>query len=172
MTTNLTAMSDHISDVVEQWRARRPELDLDGMAIFGRIYRLARLSDLERSAALEPDGLNIGDVDVLAALWRHEGGLRPLDLRSAMMVGSGTLTARLDRLERAGFLERHSDPDDRRGRILHITPAGRQVLPDLVERLLEIENAFLDGLPKKIRERLTTDLERLLRHVEGRATPG
>lgn len=162
-------MSDHISDVVQQWRTRRPELDLDGMAIFGRIYRLARLADLERSAALEPYGLNIGDVDVLAALWRHEEGLRPLDLRQAMMVGSGTLTARLDRLERAGMLERHPDPDDRRGRVLRITRAGQQLLPEVVERLLEIENAFLEGLPTRVRERLSADLERFLGHVEGRS---
>lgn len=163
-------MPDHVAEVVDQWHARRPDLDLGGMAIFGRIYRLARLADLERSATLEPYGLSIGDVDVLAALWRHEDGLRPLDLRQAMMVGSGTLTARLDRLEHAGMLERHPDPHDRRGRVLRITPAGEQLLPELVERLLDIENAFLEGLPAKVRERLATDLERFLGHVEGGAT--
>jgi DNA-binding MarR family transcriptional regulator len=165
-------MPDHVAEVVEQWRSRRPELDLEGMAIFGRIYRLARLADLERTAALEPYGLTIGDVDVLAALWRHEDGLRPLDLRHAMMVGSGTLTARLDRLERAGLLGRHPDPNDRRGRVLRITPAGRALLPELVDRHLDIENAFLEGLPSKVRDRLATDLGRLLDHVEGRTSAG
>jgi hypothetical protein len=36
------------------------------MEVFSRFYRLAHLTDLERTAALEPYGLQVGDVDVLA----------------------------------------------------------------------------------------------------------
>lgn len=163
-------MPDHVAAVVEQWRTRRPDLDLTGMAIFGRIDRLARFADVERAAALEPYGLNHGDVDILAALWRHEDGLRPLDLRRAMMVGSGTLTARLDRLESAGLLERHPDPEDRRGRVLRLTTEGERLVPGLVEMLLAIENRFLDGVPVKVLDRLPSDLGRLLTEAEDRAT--
>lgn len=168
-------MPDHVGEVVEQWAARRPDLDLTGMAVFGRIDRLARLADLQRTAALEPYRLNNGDVDVLAALWRHPDGLRPLDLRKAMMVGSGTLTAMLDRLEVAGLLERHQDPDDRRGRLLRLTAKGERLVPEVVERLLEVENRFLDGLPARTRDRLVSDLGRVLANAEdpvGSQEPG
>jgi DNA-binding MarR family transcriptional regulator len=159
-------MSDHLDAIVDQWHQRRPELDLTGMAVFGRIYRLARLADLQRNAALEPHDLQVGDVDVLAALWRSDGGLRPRELRRTMMVGSGTLTARLDRLEAAGLLERRPDPHDRRGRVLHLTAAGQRLVPELVVRLLEIENRFLAELPARTRDRLATDLGRLLASAE------
>jgi DNA-binding MarR family transcriptional regulator len=157
---------DHVAGVVDQWQALRPDLDLDGMAVFGRIYRLTRLADLRRTEVLEPYGLQTGDVDVLAPLWRHGGGLRPLDLRAAMMIGSGTLTARLDRLEAAGLLERRPDPDDRRGRLLYLTAAGEALLPEVVAALLEVENQFLAALPASIRRRLAGDLARVLAAAE------
>jgi DNA-binding MarR family transcriptional regulator len=162
-------MSDHVADIVEQWRERRPDLDLTGMAVFGRVYRLARLADLQRNAALERHGLQVGDVDVLATLWRHGGGLRPLDLRRSMMVGSGTLTARLDRMEAAGLLERRPDPSDRRGRLLYLTEPGERLLPELVTELLDLENRLLEQLPVRTRARLATDLGRLLESAEAEA---
>jgi DNA-binding MarR family transcriptional regulator len=165
-------MSDHVADIVEQWQQRRPDLDLTGMAVFGRIYRLARLADLRRAAALEPYGLQIGDVDVLAPLWRHGGGLRPLDLRRSMMVGSGTLTARLDRLEASGLLERRPDPEDRRGRSLHLTEEGERLLPEVVSTLLDIENELLAAVPDRTRNRLATDLARVLAGAEAELDRG
>jgi DNA-binding MarR family transcriptional regulator len=158
-------MADHVSTVVAQWAQRRPDHDLTGMAVFGRIARLARIADLRRAAVYEAHGLQPGDVDVLSPLWR-EGDLRPLDLRRAMMIGSGTLTARLDRLEAAGLLERRPDPDDRRGRVLHLTAAGARIVPRIVADLLEVENRLLDTLPPSARERLARDLGRLLAELE------
>lgn len=159
-------MTDHVAEVVEEWRALRPDLDLAGMAVFGRIYRLTRLVDLRRAAVLEPYGLQVGDVDVMAPLWRQGGGLRPADLRRAMMVGSGTLTPRLDRLEAIGLLERRPNPADRRGRLLYLTPAGERVLPEVVAKLLDVENELLASLSPAARKRLSADLSRLLVSAE------
>ena len=160
-------MSDHVASVVEQWRSLRPGFDLIGMAVFGRISRLARLADLRRAGVLEAHGLQTGDVDVLAPLWRHGGeGLRPLELRRAMMIGSGTLTARLDRLEAAGLLARHPDLTDRRGRLIHLTAEGERIVPEVVVDLLEVENDMLAQLPPRIRQRLASDLGRLTATLE------
>jgi DNA-binding MarR family transcriptional regulator len=79
-----------------------------------------------------------------------------------MMVGSGTLTPRLDRLEAAGWLRRRPDPDDLRGRVLALTESGRRRVPDLVERLLAVENHALAALPRTAVDRLVGDLSRLL----------
>jgi DNA-binding MarR family transcriptional regulator len=159
-------MSDHVAFGVEQWRALRPEFDLTGMEVFGRVYRLARLADLRRTAFLEPYGLQTGDVDVLATLFRYEGQLRPVELRQAMMIGSGTLTARLDRLEAAGLLQRHPDPEDRRGRLIRLTAEGQRLTPEVIAGLLDLENELLAAVPARARTRLAADLRRLLAGIE------
>jgi DNA-binding MarR family transcriptional regulator len=159
-------MNDHVSIGVGQWRGLLPDADLTGMQVFGRVYRLAHLADRRRNALLESYGLQTGDVDVLATLYRYGEGLRPRELRQAMMIGSGTLTARLDRLEVAGLLERHPEPDDRRGRIVRLTADGARITPEVIAQLLAMENDLLATVPAGVRERLAGDLSRLLGAIE------
>jgi DNA-binding MarR family transcriptional regulator len=163
-------MADHVDGAVTSWREAQPDWDLTGMALLGRVARIERLLEVRRLEALRPYGLTTADVDVLASLWRHPAGQRPRDLRRTMMVGSGTLTPRLDRLEAAGWLRRVPDPDDGRGRLLVLTDPGRRRLPVVVERLLAVENDALAALPRRVADRLTGDLGRLLSSLEG--TPG
>lgn len=159
-------MSDHVAGIVDEWRELRPDLDLTGMAVFARIARIDRMADLRRAEVLDRHGLQAGEVSVLAALWRHPEGLRPLELRRTMLIGSGTLTARLDRLEKAGLLERRPDPVDRRGRTLHLTPRGSELIPEVVAELLDIENQLLAALSPTARDRLCRDLGRLSLDLE------
>jgi DNA-binding MarR family transcriptional regulator len=159
-------MEDHVEGVVATWRNAHPDWDLSGMALLGRVSRIERLLEVRRLEALRPEGLTTADVDVLASLWRHPAGQRPRDLRRTMMVGSGTLTPRLDRLETAGWLRRRLDPDDLRGRVLELTEAGRRRVPHLVERLLAVENHALAALPRSVADRAVGDLSRLLSSLE------
>ncbi len=160
-------MEDHIDGVVAAWAEAYPEWDFTGMALLGRVSRIERLIEVRRLEMLRPDGLTTADVDVLASLWRHPAGQRPRDLRRTMMVGSGTLTPRLDRLESAGWLERRPDPDDLRGCLLVLTDAGHRRVPPLIERLLALENEALADLPRSTVDRLLNDLRRLLSGLDG-----
>ena len=159
-------MEDHVGRAVAAWKQAYPDWDLAGMAVLGRVSRIERLLEARRLAVLRPHGLITSDLDVLASLWRHPSGQRPRDLRRTMMVGSGTLTPCLDRLEAAGWLRRHPDPDDLRGRVLVLTESGRRRVPELVERLLAVENQALDGLPRTAVDRLVGELRRLLASLE------
>jgi DNA-binding MarR family transcriptional regulator len=159
-------MEDHVDGVVATWREAHPDWDLSGMALLGRVSRIERLLEVRRLEVLRPDALTTADVDVLASLWRHPTGQRPRDLRQSMMVGSGTLTPRLDRLEAAGWLRRRPDPDDQRGRVLVLTATGRRRVPRLVERLLAVENDALAALPRTAVDRLIGDLGWLLTSLE------
>ena len=159
-------MTDHVDTVVRAWRTAHGDWDLTGMALLGRISRIERLLEVRRMEVLRPDGLTTADIDVLASLWRHPGGQRPRDLRRTMMIGSGTLTPRLDRLEAGGWLERRADPDDLRGRLLVLTAKGRRHVPQLVRRLLDVENAALASVPRAVTERLVVDLTELLTAID------
>jgi DNA-binding MarR family transcriptional regulator len=159
-------MEDHVDGVVATWRTAHPDWDFTGMALLGRVSRIERLLEVRRLDVLRPDRLTTADIDVLASLWRNPDGQRPRDLRRTMMVGSGTLTPRLDRLEAAGWIQRRPDPDDLRGRTLTLTEVGRRQVPRLVERLLAVENEALADLPPSTVNRLVGDLSRLLTALE------
>jgi DNA-binding MarR family transcriptional regulator len=163
-------MVDHVDRVVDTWTTAHPEWDLTGMALLGRISRIERLLEVQRLDVLRPDGLTTADIDVLASLWREPAGQRPRDLRRTMMVRSGTLTPRLDRLEAAGWLKRRPDPDDLRGCVLVLTEVGRRRIPPLIERLLAVENQALAELPRTAVDRLIGDLRRLLSSLDDTET--
>lgn len=166
MSTNLGEM-DHLDSILARWRELHPELDFAGMAVLGRIKRLARLLELRQAAVMAEYRLTQGDVDVLAPLYRAGRGLRPRELRRATMIGSGTLTPRIDRLQRDGYLRREPDPNDGRGTVLQLTDRGRDITPRVVADLLEIENALLGEISDATGRRLAVDLARLLEANEG-----
>jgi len=75
---------------------------------------------LFRNAMNDRAGLNATDMECLRLLFIR-GIATPSELARHTGLTSGATTAMLDRLEKAGFLERRPNPDDRRGTL--ITPA-------------------------------------------------
>src|SRR5215212_3190670 len=124
---------DGVDVILEQWRRERPELDASPIGIVGRISRLARELEQRLEPVYREHGLEAGWHDVLATLRRHGPPfqLRPTDLTNASMLTSSATTKRLDRLEEAGLIARSPDPADRRGTLITLTEAGR----DLIDRL-------------------------------------
>ena len=103
--------------------------------------------------------LHLGPSDVLALDHLHNSGpMAPKDLSSLMGVTSGTMTALLDRVEKAGFLKREKNPDDRRGLLLRLTPAGRHAMQWLYEQFDEAIRDTLRGLPHVTPDELQTIL--------------
>jgi DNA-binding MarR family transcriptional regulator len=73
-----------------------------------------------RNAMSEWAGLNVTDMECLRLLFL-KGIATPSELARHTGLTSGATTAMLDRLEKAGLIERRPNPDDRRGTL--ITPA-------------------------------------------------
>jgi DNA-binding MarR family transcriptional regulator len=59
-----------------------------------------------------------------------------------------TLTSILDRLERSELVERTSDPDDRRGVVVALTPSGAALSKDVFAALRSLESAALAKFSK------------------------
>ena len=157
------AETDGVDAIIEQWLRERPELDHAPIGIVGRISRLAR----EIEARLEPvyreHGLEPGWHDVLATL-RRTGPpyqLRPSDFTGSLMLTSSGTTKRLDRLERAGLIERAPDPGDRRGVLITLTDAGHELIDRVTEAHLANERRLLAGLSPVERDRLAALLRKL-----------
>lgn len=54
--------------------------------------------------------------------------MNPQKLVAALLLTSGAMTNRLDRLEQAGLLARTPNPEDRRGVIVALTAEGVRVI--------------------------------------------
>lgn len=116
---------DFAEHLVTQWRRAQPELDSTPMALVVRIMRVAALLQERLAKVVERHGLAVWEFDVLATLRRTgPDGLPPKRLLREMLLSSGAMTHRIDRLEEAGLVERTPDPTDRRGTIVRLTPAG------------------------------------------------
>jgi DNA-binding MarR family transcriptional regulator len=155
---------DEVDDLVDAWARERTDLDLDPVAVFSRISRLARHLDLARRRAFSAHGIESWEFDVLAAL-RRAGApyeLSPGRLLRETLVTSGTMTNRVDRLAARGLVERYPDPEDRRGVIVRLTPEGKAAVDGAFEALLAAERTLLSGLPPREQARLATLLRTLL----------
>lgn len=162
---------DGVDEIVEQWARERPELDTTAMAVFGRIYRAAKLVGDAQEQAYAQFGITRADFDVLATL-RRAGtpeGLSPGRLTSALMLTSGGMTSRLDRLERAGLVARQPDPEDRRALLVTLTAAGRGLIDEAVVAGLDVQQRLLGDLSAEKQRRVSDLLRELLASVENRA---
>ena len=157
-------VADGVDRILEQWARERPELATEPMGIFGRIYRIAKAAGDAAEATYARFGINRADFDVLATL-RRSGEpftLSPSALTSSLMLTSGGVTGRLDRLERAGLVTRSPDPHDRRGMLVTLTPEARRLIDDAVAAGLETQRRLLEGLPAAKRRQLDSLLRQLL----------
>jgi len=155
---------DHLDTIVAQWRRERPDLDFGPLGTLGRLFRAAALADAALGESLSDEQLQPGWFDVLAAL-RRSGApyeLSPTDLLQAMMLTSGGLTKRLDRLEAAGLIARRPDPDDRRGTLVRLTRRGKSVIDRAITKHVANEKRLLEALRPAERRALDASLRSLL----------
>jgi DNA-binding MarR family transcriptional regulator len=161
---NISTSRDHVGRVIEQWRGVRPDLDLGPLAVIGRLGRAARYVDQGHEEFFSQYDLTRADWDVLAGLRRVGPPFRlsPTDLYRGLMRASGTITNRLQRLEKTGLIERVADPDDGRGMLVQLTNRGVKLVDKLAALHLENERRMLAGLSDREREQLERLLEKLL----------
>ncbi|RFB99094.1 MarR family transcriptional regulator [Rhizobium leguminosarum bv. trifolii] len=152
---------DHVDKILAQWRQERPDLDVEPMGLLGRLKRLGTHLGREVEAVLLKHGLSTSAFDVLATLRRASAPhrLSPGELLEMTMVSSGTMTNRIDQLEKAGFVERVVNPEDRRSVLIALTEKGLAT----VEAAVDAHVANQRRLTANLSAADKTELDRLLR---------
>ncbi len=162
---------DRAARAVSQWRREFPDWDVRPMEALGRLGETAAVIGRDYLSPLFARfGLQPGEFDVLAAL-RRSGApyeLTPTNLFNVTMMSSGGMTARLDRLERMGFVERRPNPDDRRGILVRLTDPAI----DLIERVVPEHLANQTRLTACLTADELATLSALLKKLLGHARSG
>jgi DNA-binding MarR family transcriptional regulator len=157
-------MHDAVDRMVAQWGVTAPDMDASVLHVIGRLLLSAELVQRKIKDALRPLGLTYADFDVLNTLRRRgdENGTNAGVLTAATLITSGAMTARLDRLVGAGFVERVPDPDDGRSVLVRLTDAGDEIAARALDNVLTADEEFLAPLSANQRTVLARELKRLL----------
>lgn len=162
---------DSVDAILQQWRRERPDLDASPMGAIGRAKRCAALLQRRLDRTFAEFGMTSWEFDVLATL-RRSGApycLAPTALFSALMITSGTMTHRLQRLEAAGWIEREANPADARSLLVRLTPAGLALIDRAVEAHIENERRIMAPLAPARLAALDDALSELLTMLESTA---
>ncbi|MGF6881431.1 DNA-binding MarR family transcriptional regulator [Nocardia sp. GAS34] len=159
--------SERIDHLLGQWRAERPDLDVDTMALITRLERVSQLIDARISAMATEFGIHRSEGDVLLALRRAGAPYRlsPSQLAESLLVTTGTMTNRLDRLQKRGYIARIPYPGDRRGLLIELTDSARELVDRAIPRHIENEQAMLSVLTPRERAELTRLTNKLINHL-------
>ena len=118
------------------------------------VSRLMRKSFDRRASAI---GLTRSQWRVLAHLSRNEG-VKQAGLAEILEIKPITLARLLDRLGANGWVERRSDPNDKRARRLFLTAKARPILVELREVALSVREEALSGFDAAEQDRLIDQL--------------
>ncbi|MBV8680169.1 MAG: MarR family transcriptional regulator [Aquitalea sp.] len=159
---------DQIDRIVALWNEVRPDLDPSSTHVIGRIVRMEYFITRRVLQDLARFNLNVGEFDVLAALRRRGEPyqLSPNQLQSMVLISSGALTNRINRLEEAGLVTRSPDPEDRRGVIVTLSAKGFSVIEEAVVNHLSAEAELMENLDEAEKIQLASLLKKLLQTQE------
>ncbi|MET9958457.1 MarR family transcriptional regulator [Streptomyces sp. NPDC006326] len=160
--------ADHVARIQAEWARERPDLDVSPQGVIGRLHRLGLLLTERLCLVYRRYGLSEGEFDVLATLRRTGEPFEraPGELAAHTMVTTGAMTKRIDRLERDGLVTRRRSAEDGRGRVVALTPAGRELIDRAFAEHMENERSLLAGLSPQDAARLESLLTAWLARME------
>jgi len=166
--------SDHVDRAVQLWKVERPDYDLAPVEIIGRAGRIMEHIDRALEAKFEEFQISRATFDVLAALRRNGKPykLTQRELMRSLFRTSGSMSLRIDSLQKQGLVERTPDSDDRRSVFVSLTPKGVELLETVIPEHLENENSLVAGLNRVERTQLIALLRKWLVSLEEEVANG
>ncbi|MFC0400905.1 MarR family winged helix-turn-helix transcriptional regulator [Paraburkholderia rhizosphaerae] len=131
--------TDRLDEVALAWARERPDLDLSLVGLFLRIKQAHYMHERRLTAISQAVGVDVGELHVLLALRRAGApyAMRPTELFKSLLVTSGAMSKRIDRLERMKLVARAADPEDLRASNIVLTDAGVAAADDAMVRIAD-----------------------------------
>ena len=163
---------DDVDRVLVDWAGQRPDLDFTPVGVVTRLSRVRTHLDAELAGVFASFGLTSADFLVIVSL-RRAGKLYRMPqarLMEALGLTSGTVSVRLDRLEKNGIVTREPDPASARGSLVQLTDKGLKLFDRAAPVHLANEDRLLSALSPAERQVLADLLRLLLASFESATT--
>lgn len=156
-----------MDEIKAQWAQQRPDLDTEPMELIGRLIRLSAHLSQEMGETFARHGLSAASFDVLATLLRSgpPHALSPNQLLATMMVTSGTMTNRIDQLEKESLVSRVQNPKDKRSVLVKLTEKGRQSIDGAVTDHVDTQTRLVSVIDEHQRDDLNALLKFYLANI-------
>ena len=142
-------------------------IDAGPLDLFATLARTALFLEAVQRECLGEHSLSFAEYSVLRLLQRAPGGhLAPSWLAEQLVYTTGAMTKLVDRLQRAGLVERAPDPRDRRGVLVEVTRAGDRKATEAADTYEAGRQRILDQLGDRNTERIHSSLRQLLAVLE------
>ncbi|MDP5253264.1 MULTISPECIES: MarR family winged helix-turn-helix transcriptional regulator [unclassified Vibrio] len=159
---------DVVDQVIAQWGAEKPQLNTLPMAVMGRLIRSVKHLETAINQVHKQYGLKPGEFDMLATL-RRSGQpyqLTPSELMANMMLSSGAMTNRLDKLEQKGWIERVHCQQDRRSVQVKLTEQGITCIESVLEQHVKEQERLMAHMSVDEQQQLNHLLKALVNPYE------
>jgi DNA-binding MarR family transcriptional regulator len=155
---------DRVDEVLMGWARERPDLDFTPVGVVSRLARVRTRIDAELSAVFARFGLTHADFAVIVTLRRagEPYAMPQARLMDALELTSGTVSVRLDRLERNGIVSRETGHVNARSSLVRLTATGQRLFDQVAPVHLANEERLLSALTPADRQHLADLLRRLL----------
>jgi len=124
------------------------------------ITRCHRVLALLAEESIAQAGLCLTDFAALEAVL-HKGPLTISEIQDKVLLASGSMTAAVDRLEKLGLIVRKPSANDRRARIVELTPKGKRLAASCFEQHAKDLEALMSALSEKEKEQVYASLKKL-----------
>ena len=159
---------DSVDEVLTEWAAQRPDLDFSPVGIVTRMARVRERLEAGLAEVFDRFGLSAADFEVIVTLRRAGEPYRlpQAQLMKRLRLTSGTVSVRLERLERAGITHRSPAPDSGRASVVALTEHGQRLFDRVAPVHLANEHRLLSALSPHEQLVLSDLLRRLLTSFE------
>jgi DNA-binding MarR family transcriptional regulator len=125
---------DPVQKKVQQWSKQMPNLNTKPMALISRLQQTTKEINLELYTNFEDYKLTDAGFDVLATLLcaGPPHSLSPSELLEQMDITSGTMTTRIDKLEKKGLVKRKIKKNDKRSVNVGLTNKGLKLIEEAI----------------------------------------
>lgn len=147
---SIDTQQDDLDIIAQQWQQKNIINHSTPLLAIGRLLRLEKALSSRLLSLQEQYDLKQGEFDVLAALYRADSqfSLTPSQLHQSMLISSGAMTSRLQRLENKKLIKRRHCNRDRRIVHVSLTKPGQalmeQILPEHFNLLSQLTTVFSD----------------------------